>query len=470
MRRAEYGVHRALLLVLSVSGCAAFGGRSEPWRSGPDGLSIRDHALRASLASGSFGGALARLDAKHGGPDDRLLAAMYRGVVAYHAGRLDEGAHALERSQRMAEDRATKSVSRSALSLVASDQVLPWVPGATERLFIPYYAALTWLARGELHEAAVEARRLVALLGRADAEQSQASADVRAALHYVAGALFDAAGERGHAVVAYRNAAAIRPGAVGASDSLAPGPDSGDVVVFLEGGFVDYPVETFVTGWLDDGELVALAGGNDEVRRRTAERVCGRLGARHPRPASGRVEFFTVSWPTFRSTEQKTMDGRRLAVRVDSAPDAGAPFVVDVSGAVRADFERGQAARVARSVVRAAARFAALREAGHQLAKSDDEKGKKKAASVALGVGLAALSLTSAAIDRADTRSWQVLPASLAYVRLRLRVGEQEVKVVSGNEVVTLGHVRVRSGEVALLSHRGWPAGARPAQLLADGR
>jgi len=444
----------ALLLALSLSGCAGLGRAPDQWRTAPDGLSLRDHALRASLVGGGFGTALARLDGRRGGPDDRLLAAMYRGVVAFYAGRLDDGARALERAHGMTEDRATKSASRAALSLFASDHVLPYVPGPTERLFIPYYGALTWLARGETDEAAVEARRLVGLLGRADGEQSQAGADVRAVLHYFAGAVFDAAGEHGDALVAYRNAAAIRGGAVATADSLAPTADSGDVAVFLERGFVDYPVETFVTGWLDDGELVALTGGSDEVRWHTARRIGGRLAAHNPRPASGRVEFFTVSWPGFRSTHA---DRRRLAVRVDALGERSAALVTDVSDAVRADFERGQAARVARAIVRAAARFVALREAGRRLEESGDEQGKKKAASVAVGAGLAALSLTSAAIDRADTRSWQLLPAVLGVVRLRLPAGEHEVKVVSGNEVITLGRVRVRAGAVSILAHRVWP-------------
>ena len=85
----------ALLLALSVSACASLGPGAAPLRLAPDGLALGDHVLRAALASESYGSALSRLDERHGAPGDRLLSSMYRGLVAYYAGTLDDGAAAL---------------------------------------------------------------------------------------------------------------------------------------------------------------------------------------------------------------------------------------------------------------------------------------------------------------------------------------------------------------------------------------
>ncbi len=451
----------AAVAMLPLAGCASGGA----WRR-DGGQASRDDALRASLAGASFGSAYASLDTREGAPRDQLLAQLYRGILGYYAGRLDESASAFERAQAMVDNRLTKSLSCGAASVVVSDDVLPYVLGATERLFVPYYAALGWLARGEVGEAAVEARRLGALLGRADGEQSQASADVRAAMHYFAGAVFEAAGERADAVVSYRNAVALHSASVLLADSLGPRADSGDVVVVLERGFVDYPVEKSVMAWLANGELVALTTGSDDVRWRTAERVSHRLSRSHGtelHPA-GATAFFSMSWPEFSGSPP---DGSRMTVRTDGGDEVAPTIDAEVSSAVRADFERGQAERIARAMVRAAARFAALKAAEKQIEDSKDQKGRKKTTSIALGVGLAAFSIADAVLDRADTRSWPLLPSSLGVARVRLAPGEQEVKVVSGNELLTVGRMTVRPGTVTVIAYRAWPLSGRPVVQVA---
>jgi hypothetical protein len=80
-------------------------------------------------------------------PRDALLRHMYRGVIALHSGEHEAGTRSLDRAWTVAEDRFTKSVSRGALSMVTAEAALPYGPGITERMLIPYYGGLNWLAR-----------------------------------------------------------------------------------------------------------------------------------------------------------------------------------------------------------------------------------------------------------------------------------------------------------------------------------
>ncbi len=459
----------AFAILVSTAACASMRTQSRLAPLGPGGMLLAESELRATLAAGRFGSAYEGLDRPAAAPDDRLLAQLYRGLVAYHAGRLDDGAAALDRAHVLTEDRATKSVSRGAASLLTSDAVLPYVPGPTERLFIPFYGELTWSARGEGDESLVEARRLAALLGRADAEHSEASAEVRAVMHYVVGALYERAGERSDASVAYRNAAALMPGLVAPADTLPPGADSGDVVVVVERGFVDYPVAREIDAVVGDGELLALSTGDAGIRMRTVERVSRRVGRRGGWDRSddldGTPTMLSVSWPEMPSRER---DLRGLGASVDGMSGTLPARTADISEAVRADFSRGQPARVARALVRSAIRLKALDAAGKTFDARDDE-GKRKNWSMLFGAGLAAAAVAGTVVDRADTRSWGVLPGTLGVIRVRLPAGAQELRLTSGNEVVTLGRVAVQPGGVTLLAHRWWDEGlgSRSAGVIA---
>ena len=72
---------------------------------------------------------------------------------------------------------------------------------------VHYYGALNYLSLDDPEEAAVEARLLSALL-MADSDEQLDERDIRIrrSLHYVAGAVFETAGEWNAAEVAYRNA------------------------------------------------------------------------------------------------------------------------------------------------------------------------------------------------------------------------------------------------------------------------
>ncbi len=451
----------ALPLLLASSGCAT---ASAAFRAGPGGMQA-EWTLRDHLTFGRATTAWTAMGDKKIAPADALLRAMYRGVIGLHAGEYTAGSRAMDRAWTLVDDRYSKRVSVGAASLVTSEATLPYYPGITERMFIPYYGALNWLARNELDETAVEARRLSALL--ASESEEQPPAELRGMLRYVSGVLFQAAGEQQDAMVAYRNAAVLMNTLPG--DTTVAPRDSGDVVVLIEEGFVGRPEPRNFGVYMNGDELVALTSGDDNSRlaiARTLER-------RHYDNSFDRAQVgwltYEVNWASF--GEATRIDGR---VGARTTPAEFSVAGADVTASVRRDFEREMPAKLARAIARTAVRWAASRAAERAFSdaakkRDDDDDDSKGWGSFFLGLGLAAATVTSAVIDQPDLRAWQLLPDRLSVARVRLPVGEHPIEVVRGDEVVSLGTVTVRPGGMAVLTHRWWPGPGRTMTNATQG-
>lgn len=270
-------------LVLGSTGCARL---FSSYDVAPNGMARRDDTLRQLLVAGRADSALVRVEPKGASaPEDELLRALYSGLLGHYAGSYDSSSAALQRAAELADDRYTKRISRAALSLVTNDKVLPYEPSEAERLLIHYYAGLNYLRQDDLVGATVEARRLGLLLERDDAPRDST---LHGWLRYFSGLVFEAAGERNDAEVAYRNARAL----LGARAEL-PGLDStgvgvdppgvrgardvGEVVVLVEEGFVAHRVEQAITVPLFSFEMDRLSGGDTGSRLGAAAEVSARV-------------------------------------------------------------------------------------------------------------------------------------------------------------------------------------------------
>ena len=520
-----------------------------------NGLELTEQARRDALVVGRWDTTrtTAALTAEERGeptddrPGDDLLRDLDRGTAAYYAGRWRASVAAFARAAALADDRETTRISRGALALASNDRVLPYAPGQNERLFVHYYAALAYLRAGATEDAAVEARRMSLLLQRYDGDRDSLEIGARAALRYVAGAIFEAAGAQNDADVAYRNAAALsgfaldgltlggatlgRPSITTAATST---PAPGDVVIVLERGFVAHRVGQRLRVWtsrrgdafasidtirqrvelaLHDNDAIWADARLPELRlawpadsdatssaaptqtvvptivpsvvpavpaappatvdRPTVDRPTRLPTTRlpilprptsiasvpHDGPASAphasprrrervddtdddeRWRPFTLAWPAFaRPATLGVVGGVLVDTGTTSAPVA--PLLRgDLSLAVAADFKRDRAARLARLVARAALRA--------QLVRSADRSDRS------LGDLTAAL---GAAIERADTRSWHLLPADLEIVRLHLAPGTHHLTLDVDGQRIALGAVRIQPHTVQLVSARLWHA------------
>lgn len=197
----------AVLLLASAASTGCAGILRNVTDIGPDGRSRTDARLRSMLDAGQADSALAWLRVEPDNlPGDDVLDPLYLGILSHEAGLYEESSLWLRAAYEVAEDRYSKSVLRSGLSLIANDRVLPYEPPTTERLLIHYYNAKNHLALGDLDGVAVEARRLSLLLDRYDDDSDPTP--LRAGFRAFASALFAAAGEANDADVAERKARA----------------------------------------------------------------------------------------------------------------------------------------------------------------------------------------------------------------------------------------------------------------------
>jgi len=461
-----------------LAGCGTvFGGMD----LAPSGLPRAEEDLRGLLAGGKAATAYDRVTGEESpAPDDDVLRLLYAGTAAYYAGHYEEGGRFLDLAAGIADDRATRSVSREALSFMTNDRVLPYMPPRTERLMLHVYGALTFLGGGQPYEAAVEARRISALL---DGWQDGAPDDVPRTdrfFRYFAGAVFEAAGEYNDAGVAYRRAGTLE------GDLLAPPGDSAEIVVVVERGFVAHRVEQNVIIAIPGGHVASLTDGGVGERLLSATQVslavlaiaayqgqqvrytgdgyrrplqfdpwgddCRHAGWDATCENDENPYLLRIAWPVYRS------DG----ARPETAALAGSPPLValqslDVSDAVVADFDATRAELIARTVARAATKLVVTKTVERKVGE------REKVAGQILGI---LANIGTLVTERADTRSWHLLPGHLTMLRVRVPPGQHSLSLKVGDRVVDLDPVTVRPGRVAVVAHRAWTLLQLSTQVL----
>ena len=451
-------------MLASATGCSLVVGAARMYYDAtPEGSELREWGLRRTLAKGAFDTALVHVSSRDAAaPRDRLLRSLYDGLVAYYAGEFERSGKSLREADELAEDRYTKSISRGALSMVSSDLVLPYMPGQTERLLVHYYAALGYLKRDDIPGAAVEARRLSQLLEQFDERRDPADRSTRAFLRYFAGTVFEAAGDRNDADVAYRNARALATAE--AVPVTKPVPNlSGEVVVLLERGFVAQRVEESMYVEIGSADRDSLTAGADSAGTprhalaitsmlRQIEsspdsgvyRTHGRRLRRYDRDSLDSDDYLLkVAWPVFlRPVRQSTPVTLVVAGR-----DGGAfGLSGDISDAIIADYRRQRLMLLTRTVARAVVKYAATEAA-------ERKKGE---------AGKTIASFAGSVLEHADTRSWHLLPADISLSRLTLPPGRHHLAMRIGAvgdsaRVIELGDVEITAGGIAFLSARVWP-------------
>ena len=432
------------------------------------------HRLREALAAGDFVRALAFKDG------DELLDRLTRATAAYYAGQFLRAGAILDTAALLSDDRITARLSRDALALVTNDNARPYRPRGTERLFIPYFGMLAYARAGSWSDAAVEARRLVALIARHDGDREDRERPLHAAMEHLAGAVLERAGYTDEAQVAYRIASRLHE--VAPERTAAPARDEGELLVVLERGFVAHRVTERIDVYVGDDEADHRDGdprrerdeapkgdprpGADPRRPTNASSVLpppaappadstrpARRHRKHDRDDDGDY-WIAIAFPALRHSEPNR--GSTVQLRVDTAvaePTLQLTSLVDDAAA--ADEQRDRLAMLARATVRAGAKYALAKAA-------KDAKGELAGTLANYGASM---------LERADVRSWHLLPQELQILRARVPAGARSVRIeVAGDgspRTIELGTVTVRPGALTILPVRLWRDGPDAAALAA---
>jgi hypothetical protein len=461
------------------TGCATLRATVAGYATGPDGISRRQQELRTALVEGEVAKALAWRE------DDALLRSLTTGVAAYHARQFARSAAALDTAALLADDRITASLSKDGLALVTNDMARPYQPRRTERLFIPYYAMLSYVQLGAWEDAAVEARRLVGLLAQFRDDGDDGDRGVHGAMQHLAGAVFERAGDENEARVAYRAAHALL---ASVPESIARGTiaDEGELLVVVERGFVAHRATETIELYLDDEDRDSLRQDGDG-RRRAADRIAARAAASGRRQSGGASASaavqqhglssfgsprrhhhddddddyrLTIAFPSLRPSARPWGGAVRLAVDGSAVDGMDVSVVVDDASAV--DARRERLAIATRAVTRAATKYIVTKAI-------KDKQGEVAGTITKFGASL---------LERADVRSWHLLPREIALIRMRVPAGRRAVRIQVGEglEVRTaeVGNVVVRRGELTIVPVRLWrdpapgPVAGAPPPVIAE--
>ncbi len=450
--------------MLLLGGCATLRTTLSGYVTGPDGIARPQERLRDALSRGDFKAALAWHE------DDALLKQLDVGIASYYAAQFARSALVLDSAALLADDRITASLSKDALALVTSDLARPYQPRRTERLFIPYYAMLAYVRLEQWEDAAVEARRLSSLLAQYADDRDDRERVLHGTLHELAGAVFARAGESGDAAVAHRAARALVPELAatdGDEESGSRRPDgassadsaTGEVLVVVERGYVAHRVtETIELEFdTDDDDSLRLrdgawrGSGNRGVAHASVQATGERLRlpsyipVRHRHAKEDDDDYhMTIAFPALRSSARPWGSVVRAGVEGDSLGSTG--IVARVDDASAADERRERGAIITRAAARTAAKYAVVKAVR-------DKKGDVAGSLANLGASL---------LERADVRSWHLLPGEITLIRIRLPAGRQRVTLRIGDRAsprtVEVGTIAVRAGSVQLAPVRLWQA------------
>lgn len=428
-----------VVCLLALAGCATFS----------ENFATVEHRLAAQ----DVAGALAAVERVDFPARDRALFLLNKGMLQRMAGDFRGSNASFEATKALLDEFAKLSLREQGLSLAVNDAARAYEGQPFEQMLLHVFAALNYLELGDLNGARVEVLQLDLRL-RALVDDEDSLLPQTAFARYLSGLVFEAAGERADAMIAYRKAleayAARAPDASTASGrngNKSGGQNNGTNSKAGDDPLREASVREVVPPQLQQDllRLSAALGLDDEHRR--YRRAFGEPGGPlAPRAELGEVVlvFHNGLVPGLREQSATVLDPSsghfvRLALPTlmpRAQPVAG---VALTAGGIRESSQvvedvaelaqRSLSARLPGMTARLLARQVVKRQVSRQASLAANNQGNS--AGEQLGAGLVALGveLTNLFTERADTRSWATLPANIQLIRLPLPPGRYRLRL-----------------------------------------
>jgi len=410
--------------------------------------------LRAKVARGELEAALARVTGETN--PGEVLHHLERGLLLRLGRDYPASNEELGAAEICIEDFYTISLSERVLTFLVDDEQEAYRGEIFEANYLHFYRMLNFFAMGERASAVVEARRLALRLTRVRDEESDPYQGDDPFLHYVTWVILESAGEWNAALIAYRRAGEVwgdaarsggGPPPAWLSRDLQRAADRAgitlDALVFDEMGLSTPPraaadgerggslLLLFESGWVphkvSEHVRVPIFSNDSQGRDHEGALALGRtLGDRyrfHRRhgswaPAPVEIDYFidaAIPLLVEESTAEVVACTWRLAPTEPGLLPRGVPppegttmVLDDLAQRTRKAFEAQWPGRLARTFARALLKYVATRQA---------ERG------IGSWAGVLA-NLTGVATEKADTRSWLLLPAEIQVSRIELSAGD----------------------------------------------
>jgi hypothetical protein len=396
--------------------------------------------LEGNLGSGNCGAATVYVQENEEdyGSNRRLLYLLDAAQVNLYCANYRESNRYFHLADELAEELWTKSLTKEAASFLINDLTIPYGGEDFEKALINLHSAINYSALGQFDEALVECRRLDANLNVYNDKYDEKNVYKEDAFgRYLSGLIYESAGELDNAYIDYYKAYKV---------------------------FSSYEADygTPMPGALVD-DLLRIAGATDrmsEVREELgiapreglpAQAETGKLGrivfihfnGKAPVKLEDRVVIplpggpSTLAFPRFMVRPPACRKSELVASTSSGGLKARAELVEDINGIAVKNLSDRKARVIAKAIARAAIKRAAVEAASSQI---EDERVRR--------LTRFGLNIMSAALERADTRSWRTLPGEIYMARLYVPEGRYGLSAgLCDGRVRQLDSVDIKAGE-----------------------
>lgn len=431
----------AMLLLAGVSSCGTYNDKT---------------TIEADLYSGNFNKAIEGIDSNKflGKKRNRLLFLMEKGKIEHLRGNYTESNKLFEEAYIMIDDKIITNAGQAVAGKLTNPMALPYKGEDFEKVTIHYYMALNYFLLGKPTEALVEAKRIDIKLQELNQKypDNKNKYNRDAFSQILQGVLYESTGDINNAFIAYRNAAEIFDGTNGKFFGVAmPEQLKKDLVrtaklMGFENEYNQYLKKYNVSPYVPNKATKDGIIGNTP----TGEAIIFWENGLAPAKDQIMLTFSAANhWFYTTYTEDGIVHDIILPVPVNfgvgtvnavaipkyrTRPSFYSKAEIAGNGVEQA-FEIGQdfnsiakqclKDRMLREITEIVTRFAAKKAASEGLA--------------ALGKGLLgddgkdafrlAGDIGGAATEKADTRNWQSLPATISYARVTLNEGDNKFEI-----------------------------------------
>ena len=361
------------------------------------------------------------------GPD-QLLYLLDLGLVAHTAGEFQTSNHYLLKAESIAEIKDYTSLANEAATLLVSDNIKHYKGEDFEKVLIHVYLAMNFAEMGNLEGALVEARKVNRVL-RKMIHEGKRKYELSAFAFYLSGLLYEAKKEFDNAYVSYKKAYRV-----------APNFDLIQKDLLRLSRRLNRPSD--LNRW------------EKTFRKKIVKEFKNESTSKEVNATSELIVFFENgispikvphrrfgSIPVFRPRRNPVVYAE---VKVNDQVVDRTQVLEDIEKKAIHNLNQKYAGLIAKKVAGAAAKIVV----GDQVEKATDSR--------ALGV-LTKIALFAA--DRADVRSWNLLPKDLQVARIALKPGTYRVglKPVGDSAVIQDKTVTLKADEISFLSFRYIP-------------
>jgi hypothetical protein len=410
-------------VLIALTGCATYS----------DSFGI----IKRDLSTRQYDAALLEIDKQSHSTTDRVLYLLNKGMVLRMKRDFAGSNEALEAAKTEMDRLYAASVTENALSIIVNDATVSYAGDDYEQVLVHLYMALNYLELGLPDEARVEALQLD-VKSRAIADKRPENKFAEDALsRYLTGLIYEDLGEWSDAMIAYRKAyeaykkypANYRVAMpemlkidltrtaqrLGLDDEVAqyqkefnlPPPPSADAPTTQDGELV-FILNSGLAPIKRSRTITILANGSKTIATRSAQ-VSSSAGNM---PIS-----VSIALPYYESQPNR-VTGARVSARSEQA---ATQTMENIDAIARASLDARMPAITARTAARAVTK--ALLE------KSVDRAASGNRNNDAAALGSILVRVAAIATERADTRSWLTLPASVQLARLPQPPGTHDITV-----------------------------------------